>query len=343
MTYSITVNNQNVDILNGSVDETTSLELIGKNYPNYGQKIAQNFAKLLENFRGDTPPRNPVPGQLWWDSRNHALKVWSDQGAGLFKNIGAVTAGVDKPLNPLIGDLWWDYNPATGANGGNLVLKVYTGILTLGDNGWLIIGPTYPSTYGLTGFIVEEIPDSANVTHRVLSQYIDGTRVSITSQNDFTLKNSLPGRSQILAGFNMVLGVLSGTSTSAQYADLAEYYIADAAIEPGNIVVFGGDKEVTLAVEECDPRVAGIVSTQPAYIMNDQAAEGRVAVALTGKVPCRVKGPINKGDLVVTRGAPGVGQACNLDNYVPGCVVGKAMEDITDTKVHVINVAVGRY
>ena len=106
-------------------------------------------------------------------------------------------------------------------------------------------------------------------------------------------------------------------------------------------MVFGGDAEVTVTTVSHDERVAGIVSTNPAYLMN--TGGGSVAVGLTGRLPCMVQGPVNKGTLLVTSATPGVAVALDKTQYQPGCVIGKSLEIIEDNSVALIEVAVGRY
>ena len=89
-----------------------------------------------------------------------------------------------------------------------------------------------------------------------------------------------------------------GKSTQAQYADLAERYVADAEYDVGTVLVFGGKQEVTVTTQFADHRVAGVVSGQPAYLMN--AVAPGTAIALRGRVPVKVIGPVHKGDLLVT-------------------------------------------
>jgi hypothetical protein len=114
-------------------------------------------------------------------------------------------------------------------------------------------------------------------------------------------------------------------ATSAQYADLAEWYEADADYPPGTVLVFGGSREVTEAVGINDVRVAGVVSTNPAHIMNSGLkAEHIAAVALTGRVPTLVVGAVTKGDMMVTAGG-GRAQACAEPRM--GSVIGKALQD----------------
>ena len=124
--------------------------------------------------------------------------------------------------------------------------------------------------------------------------------------------------------------------------DLAEWYESDAEYGPGTVLIFGGDREVTLATDADNPRVAGVVSTNPAHVMNSGLkAPHVVALALTGRVPCQVLGPVKKGDVLVSSNLPGVAQRIGI-NWQPGCVIGKAMEIIETPEVKVIEVAVGR-
>jgi hypothetical protein len=128
-------------------------------------------------------------------------------------------------------------------------------------------------------------------------------------------------------------------ATSAQYADLAEMYVADQIIEPGTVVCFGGDHEITICDQDSCSRVAGVVSTNPSYIMNaGLAGDNVVAVALTGRVPTRVTGQVRKGDMMVST-ADGRARACATPAV--GQVIGKALADFDGTD-GVIEVVVGR-
>jgi fibronectin-binding autotransporter adhesin len=129
-------------------------------------------------------------------------------------------------------------------------------------------------------------------------------------------------------------------ATSAQYADLAEKYTADAAYVPGTVLVFGGTAEVTVNAEDADRRVAGVVSTNPSYIMN-AGLEGEfvATVALTGRVPTLVIGPVRKGDMLV---AAGLGRARAEADPKVGTVIGKALENF-DGAEGTIEVVVGRF
>jgi hypothetical protein len=135
-------------------------------------------------------------------------------------------------------------------------------------------------------------------------------------------------------------GTIYGKATQAQYADLAENYVADEAYVAGTVVVFGGKEEITVSGISHDTRVAGVISTDPAYLMNS-AASG-LPVALTGRAPCLVQGPVAKGDRLVN---VAVGVAGRLDEtkYKPGCIIGKSLADIATDTIQLVEIAVGRY
>ena len=140
----------------------------------------------------------------------------------------------------------------------------------------------------------------------------------ITAGNDST-SGSLTGR-----------WALTGSSTlQATYADLAERYAADAVYEPGTVLMLGGEKEVTIACYAATTTVAGIVSEKPAYMMNSEAGtdETHPYIALKGRVPCKIIGPINKGDLLVASGYKPGYAVKKQDHDSSDAVIGKALEN----------------
>jgi hypothetical protein len=145
--------------------------------------------------------------------------------------------------------------------------------------------------------------------------------------------------------FNAIYAVtFTGTSTTAKYADLAEMYHSDDYYAPGTVMVFGGDLDVTISKQSHDTTIAGIVSTNPAYLMNDNFEHDNwLPIALTGRVPCNVRGPVNKGTILVSSDQPGIACALDKSKYEIGCVIGKSMDIITDNSVRKIEIAVGRY
>jgi hypothetical protein len=124
---------------------------------------------------------------------------------------------------------------------------------------------------------------------------------------------------------------------------LAEVYKADAQYPPGTVVVFGGTQEVTMSTVTHDNKIAGVVSTHPAHVMNSGLqSEFTVEVGLIGRVPCRVIGPIEAGDRVVSSNRAGVAERLDMVKYQPGVIIGKALESYASTDVGTIEVVVGR-
>jgi hypothetical protein len=133
-----------------------------------------------------------------------------------------------------------------------------------------------------------------------------------------------------------------GTATESYYADLAENYVADAEYAPGTVLMFGGAAEVTQSTIHGTHRVAGVVSTNPAHLMNSHCTgDNVVALALQGRVPCNVIGKVAKGDMLVASNVPGYAIVNNTPTV--GSVIGKALADKLDGDRGVIEVVVGKH
>jgi hypothetical protein len=220
----------------------------------------------------------------------------------------------------------------------NLAGANVTGTVANANNS-AFLGGTAAASYLLTtgtGSSLTAIA-GANVTGTVAN----ATTVIGATQNNITTLGAL---TVLSSGANTTAGTITGnwslstgSRLSATYADLAEYYQADATYEPGTVLMFGGDNEVTLA-EEATNRVAGVVSTNPAYAMNSGCPDIAVAIALQGRVPCKVQGTVRKGDMMISAGS-GYAVACSEPRL--GQVIGKALENF-DLSDGVIEIVVGR-
>lgn len=167
----------------------------------------------------------------------------------------------------------------------------------------------------------------------------NGTGNVNTGANIMPTANATANIGSAALSFNTIFA----KATSAQYADLAEMYLADSEYTPGTILDFGGEQEVTATTQSHSTRVAGIVSTNPSYLMNSTlTCTNAVEVALVGRVPCYVIGTIAKGDRLVSSLTPGVATRLDMSQYQPGCIIGKALESYDSDTVGTIEVAVGR-
>ena len=193
----------------------------------------------------------------------------------------------------------------SGTNGSNAVFAgTLTGSVSANAHGWS-----------------KQVWDTTNGAGRALST---GTTAWSVAQRD--------------VNGNLWSNLFIGIATQARYADLAEAYVADAHYDPGTVLEFGGEHEVTLA-EDSTRRIAGVVSAKPAYLMNSECqGEHVVVLALTGRVPVKVRGTIRKGDMMISAGD---GYARPSSNPLMGSVLGKALENF-DNGEGVIEIVVGR-
>jgi microcystin-dependent protein len=193
-----------ITVDDGQLNQQTNLTFVGKNYAGYAKYIAENFLHLLENFARNTPPGtlsgegSPIEGQLWYDNSTgvNLLKIYD--GAE-WTAAGAVKKAASAPViaNSNAGDLW--VNTATAQ------LYVFSG------SNWLLVGPQF-SSGKLTGPTVDEIIDTSNVTHSVISFYANNSLIAIISKETFTPKSTVTGFATINQGFN--LSTVDATNTS---------------------------------------------------------------------------------------------------------------------------------
>lgn len=370
-----------------SLDNTTDLSLLGKNYSGYGQVVNDNFIKLLENFANSTQPAKPIKGQLWYDTSSKALKVSHD--GKTFKNLANIFIQAATPSyqNLSRGDLWWDsadvqlkaYDGATfqvigpisagsdkarwipGEESGETTTfvpilkaevarntvtvisdqdlvptnfpsysKFKKGITLQGADS--ITGSTTSSGYYFWGTAAEALTAitatyalsalslSKGGADKLLS---NGTGSTYISASTASIANTIAERD---VSADLWANVFHGVATSARYADLAERYEADATYDVGTVLVIGGEKEVTISNKHADTAVIGVVSKNPAYMMNSEAGPDSTHpyIALKGRVPCKVSGKINRGDLLVTSMYAGYATAATDGDHC-AAIIGKAL------------------
>jgi hypothetical protein len=392
-----------------SLDLTTDLIFLGRNYAGYGEVQNENFLKLLENFSNTTPPLKPIEGQLWFDSYNKKINVYDNL---YWKTVANLEVGVENSSptvtkDPTTGDLWFNTSseqltifngteyivvgPPVGSdtkaqwkgdfeyNETSLNLPVYNIKAVIGS-GNEVVAIVSNETYTMPDYSLSDTSPDYPVRTEDFTKIVKGitlsgadpitgsTRKEITGLSDdlyfwgtsaesrFSLYattatyalglscqpnninasfyvpfvNSTATTSVAFTNTNLVFnphtGILDTTASAALYADIAERYEADAIYEYGTVLVIGGTHEVTTTEIYADTRVIGVVSKNPAYMMNSGAGtdETHPYIALRGRVPCKVVGTVNRGDLLVSSKFPGYAAACN-GIAATGTIIGKAL------------------
>ena len=359
MAYTINLTNGQAlvpapGLSDGTVDTThSSLTLIGKNYAGYGQFLNENFVHMLENFANTTSPATPLKGQLWWDTSDNVLKVYT--GTSWKISTGATASDSGNPpgdLSSLGGDLWYDTT--------NRQLKVSDG-----TGSWVTVGPASTPSTGNSGAFPALMSDTSGGSHIVIQFTISGTVYALFSKDTFT--STLSGFSTVTAGLNfstlasptwgistqsvnatastlalrtttgaLTATTFNGIAVQAQYADLAERFEADKEYDQGTVVELGGEKEITAVKNELSDNVFGVISYTAGYLMNATAGDDKThpPIALSGRVSVKVTGKVKKGDRLVSAG-DGLARSAKENEITAFNSIGRALEnkDTTDTGI----------
>lgn len=204
---------------------------------------------------------------------------------------------------------------------------------TLGVSGNIVSGNLSTGALTASNLTTSNLTTSNLTSSNLTTSNLTSTNVTVTTLytgNIYPTTSNVSNIGSISSQYHTVFAV----ATAAQYADLAEKYEADADYGPGTVVVFGGEKEITVTTNFADNRVAGIISTDPAYLMNSQSIG--LPVALRGKVPVKVVGAVAKGDLLVTSTVAGHAESLNFNKPEPYTVVAKSLEDSRATESRTI-------
>ena len=349
-------------IQDGTINTTsTSLGLPGRNYAGYGQTLNTNFVKIIENFASDTPPANPLKGQLWFNTNNGTLNVCPEDGtttigswltlastnsggSATFGNVtvtGNIIGNNASITNAILGDtitvrlatvtetLLASAMSVTSGTIGSINSQTITtgGVGTTGTmtGRWTVTGTGNAVTLGgnlaftSASFGVKsdkymyangvDFNPSGQYTNSNVFNYLTGTGVTSFYNDSPTTANLQVNKltANSIAGGGNVSGIwtlTSGARFEATYADLAERFEADAEYDAGTVVEIGGEKEITAVVEDLSETVFGVVSDTAAMLMNRSAGNNAThpPIAVSGRVPVKVKGQIKKGDRLVSAG-----------------------------------------
>jgi hypothetical protein len=248
MSYTLTVvNHTPITIQNGATDNTTSLTLVGKNYPNYGQLLQQDLINLLQSWAGGAQPVNAVTGQLWWNTTTGALQIYT--GAS-FKIVGGSTVSATAPTATAVqGDLWFKSDDQQ--------LFVYSGA------SWLLIGPSYTSSQQLTAATALNITDNSSASHTVLAFYVGNFLTGIISKDPvFTPQTTISGFSTIGPGYNINTTIFTGAiPLSGQLITNAQPYVTSLGTLTGLTVatpIIGSIYNATNVTGASQPNITAI-------------------------------------------------------------------------------------
>ena len=275
-------------ITDGTVDNTTSLQLFGKSFSGFGEGLNENLVKLLENASGTAAPTAPLTGELWFDTNTAQLKIYDGSA---FKPTGAAKSQASAPSSASAGDLWHDSDDDQ--------LYVYTG------SAFILVGPVYTAGQTLSGWKIETL-GSAGGNKVVSSMYVGNVRVAILSKETFTPSVTQSGFTSIKAGFTLnstLSAVFEGTNTQAANIDVSSttntsstviaggnFLRADAAdttigaltIDTDGGIIIGDAQELTLTVSSNDVTIAQTSQDKDLKFTVNDGGTTKTPLQLTG-------------------------------------------------------------
>ena len=271
MAYTINLTDGSIfaTVADGTINTSSSMILVGKNYAGYGEFLDENFIHLLENGANTTAPSAPLTGQLWWDKTTNTMKVYNGT---TFKVISAATASSSAPSSNVAGDLWFDTV--------NQQLKVYNG------SAFILVGPASTAGEGTSGAIVTTLTDTLSVDHVVIQLYVADTLVGLISKDaTFTPVPSISGFATISPGIQLSTTVSNvlfrGTSTDAQLLDgldSSQFLRSDANDTTSGTLGVLNDSGLTVGLDQ-DAKISVNAGTSEVTLQN-QTQDANLSVKI---------------------------------------------------------------
>ena len=253
-------------ITDGTVDNTTSLQLFGKSYSGFGEGLNENLVKLLENSANSAAPSAPLEGELWFDTSTSQIKVYDGSS---FKPTGGAKVQTTQPTSPSAGDLWQDST--------NNQLYFYTG------SAWLLVGPQYTTGQTLSGWKIETV-SASGVSKVISSMYVGNIRVAILSKETFTPDSAITGFASVSAGLtlNSTLGAsFSGNSSQASAIDISSTTNTSGTVIAGGNFLRADAADTTTGALTIDADGGIIVGSNQEFSIT--ASSGNVTLAQTSQ------------------------------------------------------------
>jgi len=312
-------------VADGTVNTDTSLALVGKNYPGYGEFLNENMFRLLESHANATQPVNPIVGQLWYDKAANVLKVFNGTQ---FRSLGGAIAGTTAPTGNNNGDFWWDSNAKQ--------LKVWD----TGSNAFIVVGPLNTAATGQSGSIPTIITDNTGGTHVVVQLLVQDQIVGIISKDaTFTPNPAIAGFGTIQPGINLSSAspsrVLAGTATNAdglgghaaaQYVrknDTVAQTVAGNFGVLGNQLTAGSGSEYKVTVTGTSPRAVTIANDGALGTFTFKTPMTAEALTIANNGNVGIAGALSVGGAVTAASFSGVGTnltALNASQLTTGTV-----------------------
>lgn len=244
-------------VADGTIDTTTDIRFVGKNYAGYGEVQNENFLHLLENFANTTQPPRVITGQIWYDSGEKRLKFYD---GAKFRIASGAEASATAPSGLTVGDFWWD----TTAN------QLYT----WSGSDFILVGPEASPDLGASGVIPQIVKDISGTNHSILKFQSGGDTLVVLSKDEFTLNstlNPIAGFTTIKKGYNLINSGSTGVTSSDHYywgtasnSIKLGGFVADDFVRKGSILFdqrvdfndpgfrLGDQKDLSIKVENGD-------------------------------------------------------------------------------------------
>ena len=226
-------------IADGTLDTSTSLQLIGKNYAGYGEILNENTVKLLENFANTSSPTNPVTGQMYYNTTSAQVEVYNGTA---FKAVSGAIISATSPTTGSQGDLWYD-----SVNG---QVYVYSG------TAWVLVGPQATAGSGTSGAIVKSITDTTGTDRIVTQLVVSDSIVAMASSVEFTPQIAISGYATIKKGLTLGTQITSnkfqGTATDSDALGgivAANFLRSDASDTATGTITIASDSPLVLGAD----------------------------------------------------------------------------------------------
>jgi hypothetical protein len=266
MAYTINLTDGQIfaTVADGTINTSSSMVLVGKNYAGYGEFLDENFIHLLENGSNNVPPGAPLVGQLWWDKSTSTMKVYTGTA---FKVISAATSSSTAPANNVTGDLWWDTQ--------NQQLKVWNG------STFVLIGPSSTAGQGQTGAIATTVIGQDAVPRFIAALYSGNVLVGTVSQYaTFSPQTAIPGFDNIGPGLQLsTAGGLNaqfrGTANNATFLNgisSSSFMRSDTNTSTTGTLGVLNDTGITFGLDQ-DGRLSVDTATSAVEILNQTSSQ----------------------------------------------------------------------